>query len=68
MIDHSGTTEETRGAKGDLLFRYGNPETYSDEPPTFQHKDKKLFWQHDVQWLDGKDAPTTGDILVINNG
>ncbi len=68
VIDHSGTTEETRGPKGDLLFRYGNPETYSDDPPTYQREGKKLFWQHDVQWLDRKDAPTSGDITVINNG
>ncbi|MEM7112029.1 MAG: aryl-sulfate sulfotransferase [Chloroflexota bacterium] len=67
VIDHSGTTEETRGAKGDLLFRYGNPETYGDDAPTYQHADKKLFWQHDVQWLDDS-KPHTGDILVINNG
>ncbi|MEM8856687.1 MAG: aryl-sulfate sulfotransferase [Chloroflexota bacterium] len=68
VIDHSGTTEETKGAKGDLLFRYGNPETHSDDLPTYQKEGKQLFWQHDVQWLDGKGAPTTGDIMVINNG
>lgn len=68
VIDHSGSTEETRGPKGDLLFRHGNPETYSDDPsPTYQHPDKKLFWQHDVQWLDDT-KPHTGDILCINNG
>ena len=64
VIDHSGTTEETRGAKGDLIFRYGNSETYSDDSnPTFQHKDKKLYW-HDVQWLDdtaNKPVPHTGE-------
>ena len=45
------STAETRGPKGDLLFRWGNPETYSDDPsPTFNRADKKSFWQHDVQW------------------
>ena len=68
IIDHSGTTEETRGPKGDLLFRWGNPETYSDDPnPTFNREDKKSFWQHDVQWLNDS-VPHTGDILFINNG
>ena len=67
VIDHSGTTQETRGPKGDLLFRYGNPETTRDDPPTYQYKDKQLFWQHDVQWLNAS-KPHTGDILLINNG
>jgi len=68
IIDHSGSTEETRGPKGDLLFRWGNPETYSDDPnPTFSHKDKILYWQHDIQWLDDS-VPHTGDIILINNG
>ena len=67
IIDHSGSIEETRGPKGDILFRWGNPETYSDDPPTFNRKDKKSFWQHDVQWLDNSVAHT-GDILFINNG
>ena len=35
--------------------------------PGFNRKDKKLFWQHDIQWL--KDSvPQTGDIILINNG
>lgn len=68
IIDHSGTTEDTRGAKGDLLFRWGNPETYSDDAnPIFNRKDKQLFWQHDAQWLTD-DVPHTGEILLINNG
>ncbi|MEM7348252.1 MAG: aryl-sulfate sulfotransferase, partial [Chloroflexota bacterium] len=67
VIDHSGTTEETRGSKGDLLFRWGNAETYSDEVPTFNRQDKLLYWQHDVQWLTD-DLPHTGEILVTNNG
>lgn len=68
IVDHSHSTEETRGAKGDLLFRWGNPETYSDDPnPTFNRKDKTLFFQHDIQWLDGS-VPHTGDIILFNNG
>ncbi|MEM7032777.1 MAG: aryl-sulfate sulfotransferase [Chloroflexota bacterium] len=68
IIDHSGSTEETRGAKGDLLFRWGNPETYSDDPnPTFMREDKQLYWQHDIQWMS-KSRPHTGDIILINNG
>ncbi|MEM7114636.1 MAG: aryl-sulfate sulfotransferase [Chloroflexota bacterium] len=68
IIDHSGTTEETRGPKGDLLFRWGNAETYSNTPnPTFAREDKILYWQHDAQWSTD-DVPHTGEILLINNG
>ena len=67
VIDHSHSTEELRGPKGDLLFRWGNPETHSDDVPSFNRKDKVLYWQHDMQWL--KDSvPHTGDIILINNG
>jgi hypothetical protein len=70
VIDHSTTTAEAashsggrNGKGGDLLFRWGNPETYRAGSTS----DKKLFNQHDATWID-KGYPGAGNILVFNNG
>jgi len=70
VIDHSTTTAEAAshaggrsGKGGDLLFRWGNPETYRAGSTS----DKKLFNQHDATWID-KGYPGAGNILVFNNG
>ncbi|MEM7272640.1 MAG: aryl-sulfate sulfotransferase [Actinomycetota bacterium] len=70
VIDHSTTTEEARGSTGgrfgrggDLLYRWGNPQTHR----AGDHTDQVLFWQHDTHWLTD-DVPHTGDMLVFNNG
>jgi hypothetical protein len=61
IIDHGITTEEAKGPKGDLLYRWGNPSTYQGEGK------QTLFQQHDSQWIpDG--LPGAGNILVFNNG
>lgn len=61
IINHGITTEEAKGPKGDLLYRWGNPSTY-------QHKAKQtLFQQHDSQWI-AEGCPGAGNILVFNNG
>ena len=63
VIDHSITTEEAVSEKGDLLYRWGNPQIY--QAGTVD--DQQLFWQHNTHWIpDG--LPGEGNILIFNNG
>jgi hypothetical protein len=56
VIDHNTTTEEAKGAKGDLVFRYGDPKTYGvDTAPG-------LDAPHNAEILDD------GTITAINFG
>lgn len=68
VIDHSTTTAEAAshvggrsGKGGDLLFRWGNPETYD------ALGSQMLFDQHDAQWI-ASDCPGAGNMLIFNNG
>lgn len=70
VIDHSTTTAEARGGSGgrhgkggDLLHRYGNPQAHRHGGPA----DRRLFRQHDAQWIDA-GLPGAGNLLVFNNG
>ncbi len=63
MTEAAGSVGGNAGMGGDLLYRWGNPAAY--DMGTLE--DKKLFGQHDVQWInDG--LPFAGKILVYNNG
>ena len=70
MIDHSTTTAQAAGRTGgksgkggDLLWRYGNPQTWNAGGASKQ----TLQWQHNIQWIaDG--LPGAGNLLVFNNG
>ncbi len=69
IIDHSTTISEAAshsggiyGKGGDLLYRFGNPETYNRGGPN----DRLLFFQHNATWVpDG--ARDEKKIIVFNN-
>lgn len=63
IIDHNTTTEEASGPNGDLLYRWGNPQTYQ----AGDIKDQRLFWQHNTHWIP-HGLPGEGNILIFNNG
>ncbi len=70
IIDHSTTTEQTRGHRGgnsnmggDFLYRWGNPQAYRRGTSA----DQRLFVVHGVNWID-PGLPGEGHILMFNNG
>ena len=58
IIDRSLSQEEAAGAAGDLLYRWGNPETQNIAA------ERSLIFPHDARWLS-EDAP---NITIFNNG
>lgn len=70
IIDHSTTTSEAAGHAGgnsnrggDLLYRWGNPQTYDRGNPS-----TKIFYgQHHATWIP-QGYPNAGKIVVFNNG
>ncbi len=70
VIDHSTTTSEAAGhfggnsgKGGDILYRWGNPQTYDRGT----NDSRQLFSQHDVHWIEA-GKPDAGKIMVFNNG
>jgi len=69
-IDHSTTKDEVKGATGgrygrggDLIWRWGNPQTQGLGGPDEQ----RLFWQHDAHF-QSESVLRRGEIMVFNNG
>lgn len=70
IIDHSTTTSEaesslggTYGKGGDLLYRWGNPQSYGQGTSI----DRKLFGQHYPNFITS-GFPNEGKIIIFNNG
>ena len=73
IIDHTTTTQQAAtssgglsGKGGDLMYRWGNPNTYQKGDVVPQ----SLYFQHNVSWVDdfiSVSNPYYGKISVFNN-
>ena len=63
VINRRSTTEEARGAKGDLLYRFGNPQMYA----AGDSADRRFYFNHSPHWL-GNGLPGEGNVMVFDNG
>ena len=60
VIDHATTASEAAGAKGDILYRWGNPAASGESGS------QVLYAQHNAAWID--PASATSNVLLFNNG
>jgi len=63
LINHNTTTQEARGPKGDLIYRFGNPQMYGAGDAT----DQTLFFNHSPHWIP-LGLRGDGHVLVFDNG
>jgi hypothetical protein len=62
VVDQGTSTEEARGAAGDLLYRWGNPRAYDRG----SEEDRWLGFQHDIQWIP-EGLPGAGNVILYSN-
>ena len=63
VINRKTTTAEAAGTKGDLLYRFGNPQMYG----VGDDSDQLFSFNHNPHWIT-TGLPGEGNILVFNNG
>lgn len=63
-LEASGETGGNSGKGGDILFRWGNPQSYDRQ---IQESDWTLFGAHGVNFVD-EGLPDEGKIVIFNNG
>ena len=70
VLDHSTTTTQAKantggnsGKGGDILYRWGNPQTYNRGNAL----DQIFEFQHDAHWIP-EGFPDEGKIMIFNNG
>ena len=70
ILDHSTTTTQAKantggnsGKGGDILYRWGNPQTYNRGNAL----DQIFEFQHDAHWIP-EGFPDEGKIMIFNNG
>ncbi|MDF1544170.1 MAG: aryl-sulfate sulfotransferase [bacterium] len=62
-VESSGHTGGDRGMGGDILYRWGNPQSYRAGDSTNQ----QFSWQHHAQII-GEGLPGAGNLIAFNNG
>ena len=63
IIDHNTSTAEAKGAAGDFLYRWGNPQAYNQGVEA----DRKLHGQHTPYYIPS-GYPNERKIMIFNNG
>lgn len=62
VIDHKTTTQQAAGPAGDLLYRWGNPQTYGRGSAA----DQLFGFEHNAKWIE-EGLPGAGHMIVFSN-